>query len=82
MHHCTMHMPFRAPNFWIWTPKIIPDLWLNAVFCPIKKNLSTLPQHYLLCLISVKCKNMRKFSIAHLAPTHTHETICPFPLTV
>ena len=33
-----------ATKFWIWTFKIIPDLRLSAVFCPIKKikNHSTL----------------------------------------
>ena len=27
----------RAPKFWIWTSKIICDLFLSANFCPIKK---------------------------------------------
>ena len=25
------------PKIWIWTSKIIPDLWFSAVFCLIKK---------------------------------------------
>ena len=28
----------RAPKIWIWTSKIMPDLWLSAVFCQIKKK--------------------------------------------
>ena len=31
-----MRMRRRAPKFWLRTSKIIPDLWLSAVFCPIK----------------------------------------------
>ena len=27
-----------APKIWIWTSKIMPDLWLSAVFCQIKKK--------------------------------------------
>ena len=27
----------RAQKIWIWTYKIMPDLWFSAVFCPIKK---------------------------------------------
>ena len=30
-----------APKFWNWTSKIVPDLWLLDLFCPIKK-ISTL----------------------------------------
>ena len=26
------------PKIWIWTSKIMPDLWLSAVFCQIKKK--------------------------------------------
>ena len=29
-----------ALQFWIWTSKIIPDLWLSAVFCPINKKIT------------------------------------------
>ena len=36
-----MHVPARAMHervkFWIQTSKIIPDHWLSANFCPIKK---------------------------------------------
>ena len=32
-----MHWHHRA-EFWIWTSKIIPDLWLYAVFYPFKKK--------------------------------------------
>ena len=32
----------RAPKIWIWTSKIMPDLWFSAVFCQIKKNHFTL----------------------------------------
>ena len=28
----------RVLKVFIWTSKIIPDLWLITVFCPIKKN--------------------------------------------
>ena len=31
------------PKFWIWTSKIMPDLWLVDLFCPIKKNFHTPP---------------------------------------
>ena len=27
-----------VPKIWIWTSKIIPDLWLSAVFCQIKQK--------------------------------------------
>ena len=33
----------RAPKFRIWTSKIMPDLWLVALFCPIKKKFHTPP---------------------------------------
>ena len=33
----------RVPKFWIWTSKIMPDLWLLALFCPIKKKFHTPP---------------------------------------
>ena len=33
----------RALKFWIWTSKIMPDLWLVALFCPIKKNSTLHP---------------------------------------
>ena len=29
--------------FWIWTSKIIPDLWLLDLFCLIKNNFHTPP---------------------------------------
>ena len=29
----------RAPKIWVGTAKIMPDLWLSAIFCPIKKKL-------------------------------------------
>ena len=28
----------RVPKFWNWISKIIPDLWLLELFCPIKKK--------------------------------------------
>ena len=40
------HAPMRAarmPKLWIWTSKIMPDLWLLDVFCPIKKNSTLHP---------------------------------------
>ena len=33
-----MHVRRHAPKFWIWTSKIMPDLWLVDLFCPIKKT--------------------------------------------
>ena len=33
----------RAPKFGIWTSKIMPDLWFDALFCPIKKKFQTPP---------------------------------------
>ena len=41
-------MPVRqstahVPKIWIWTSKIITDLWLSAVFCLIKKIKITPP---------------------------------------
>ena len=33
----------RTPKIWIWTSKIIPDLWLVDLFWPIKKNFHTPP---------------------------------------
>ena len=33
----------RAPKFWIWTSKIIPDLWLLDLFSLIKTNFHTPP---------------------------------------
>lgn len=30
-------------TLWIWTSKIMPDLWLLDLFCPIKKNVHTPP---------------------------------------
>ena len=33
----------RALKFWNWTSKIIPDLWLLDLFCPIKTNFYTPP---------------------------------------
>ena len=35
-----------APKFCIWTSKIMPDLWLADLFCPIKKKF---PHSTLLC---------------------------------
>ena len=37
------HVRRRAPKFWNWTSKIIPELWLLDLFCPIKKNFHTPP---------------------------------------
>ena len=34
------------PKIWIWTFKIMPDLWLSAVFCPSKKKKSLHPTVY------------------------------------
>ena len=36
----------RVPKIWIWTSKIMPDLWFRAVFCQLKKNHSTLLSTY------------------------------------
>ena len=36
-------LSMRAPKFWIWTSKTIPDLWLIDLFCPIIKNFHTPP---------------------------------------
>ena len=33
----------RAPKLRIWTSKIMPDLWLVDLFCPIKKKFHTPP---------------------------------------
>ena len=33
----------HAPKFWIWTYKIMPDLWLVDLFCLIKKKFHTPP---------------------------------------
>ena len=33
----------RAPKLRIWTSKIMPDLWLLDLFCPIKKNSTLHP---------------------------------------
>ena len=33
----------RRAEIWIWTSKIMPDLWLVDLFCPIKKNFHTPP---------------------------------------
>ena len=35
----------QAPKFWIWTSKIMPDLWLVDLFCPIKKKFHTPPYY-------------------------------------
>ena len=32
----------HAPKFWNWTSKLIPDLWLLDLFCPINIPHSTL----------------------------------------
>ena len=37
--HCTLH----APKFWIWTSKIMHDLWLVDLFCLIKKKFQPPP---------------------------------------
>ena len=37
----------RAPRFRIWTSGVVPDLWLVALFCPIKKEFHTPP--YCVC---------------------------------
>ena len=36
----------HAPKIWIWTSKIMPDVWLSSVFCPIKK-INITPPYYL-----------------------------------
>ena len=33
----------RAPKLWIWTSKIMPDLLLLDLFCPIKTKFHTHP---------------------------------------
>ena len=44
----------RAPKMQIWTPKIIPDLWLSAVFCPIKKIKSLHPTVGAIIFVQIK----------------------------
>ena len=39
----------RVPKLRIWTSKIMPDLWLLALFCPIKKKFHTPPY----CLVTL-----------------------------
>ena len=29
----------RMPKIWIWTFKIMPDLWLSAAFCQTNKKI-------------------------------------------
>ena len=36
-------MHLHLLNIWIWTWIWMPDLWLSAVFCPIKKIKVTPP---------------------------------------
>ena len=40
-----------APKIYIWTSKFIPDIWLSAVSCPIKKIKITpsYPAQFCLC---------------------------------
>ena len=45
MHRCAPRM--CVPKLWIWTSKIMPDLWLLDLFCPIKKKNHTPP--YWMC---------------------------------
>ena len=35
-----------VPKIWIWTAKIMPDLWLSADFCQIKKKSLHPNTHY------------------------------------
>ena len=54
----------RAPKIWIWTSKIMHDLWLNAVFCQIK-NKKLLPP-------SVQSYSpLYNSSYCNRAPSHT-----------
>ena len=35
----------HPPKFWIWTSKIMPDLWLVDLLCLIKKKFHTSPYY-------------------------------------
>ena len=62
----------RAPKFRIWTSKIMLDLWLGALFCPIKKKFHTPPY----------CPGVKKF--ANLSRCQSCLLTCPVsrcPLT-
>ena len=59
-----------APKFWIWTSKIMPDLWLVDLFCPIKK-ISTLhptghPQRLMPLTLTLNCYASKKKAIISL----------------
>ena len=35
-----MHKKVNKQKIWIWISKIMPDLWLSAVFCQIKQKIT------------------------------------------
>ena len=50
----------RAPKLRITTSKIMPDLWLCALFCPIQKKFHTPPYYTVYCtLYSVQIQYKR-----------------------
>ena len=52
-----MRFRWRTRKIWIWTSKIIPDIWLVDLFWPIKKNSTLHPTVYcslLCCLLLVR----------------------------
>ena len=49
-----------VPIFQIWTFKIIPDLWLLDLFCPIKKKIHTPPY-----LVGTQTRTRLKSRITH-----------------
>ena len=59
MHQCVP----CVPKIWNWTSKIMPDLWLSAIFCQIKKITPSyctfFPQKVTL-KIEFKTKELRK----------------------
>ena len=59
MHQCVP----CVPKIWNWTSKIMPDLWLSAIFCEIKKitppYCTFFPQKVTL-KIEFKTKELRK----------------------
>ena len=45
MYVCWCMLRAHVLKFWIWTSKIMPDLWLVDLFCPIKKYFHTPPYY-------------------------------------
>ena len=53
-----LKMKTLVRNLGIRLLKIIPDLWLLDLFCPIKKKFQTPPYCVLLCVVQYKNKNL------------------------